>query len=398
MTTDMVSPLKSMFVYRGVPISVGVGVPSRRSMRREYSRKSPAQPQHSASMLSCLTSAPPFVRLQPARARSASVISAARTCILKNSRYKGGSKIIEMGVFLKAAYEVLRAAQVPLSAVEITLLAEKQKLLSSAGKTPSQTMKSKLSTNILRQRDRSIFMRVDKGKFALREWEKTYPEHIADRYQKALFDEKILVFPAQSLRRYIPGVGLYAGEFDKAALLNECRPMQRRLAEEDFSVVQLVSVFIIRHRDRYLTYKRTKRLPESRLHGVYSIGFGGHLNPSDLKPLLNIFDPAVGAPLLERELREEINFKSLRSPAIEYRGLLYDDSREVSKQHLGLTYQVLSDSETFEIGERGFLMDAKYETLEEIQRRSNEFENWSLLILNEELKCREQARILESIR
>jgi predicted NUDIX family phosphoesterase len=158
----------------------------------------------------------------------------------------------------------------------------------------------------------------------------------------------------------------------------------------------LVSVFIIRHRDRYLTYKRTKRLPESRLHGVYSIGFGGHLNPTDSAPLLNIFDPAVGDPLLERELWEEIKIKSLRSPVIEYRGLLYDDSREVSKQHLGLTYQVLSDSEMFEIGERGFLMDAKYETLEEIQRRSGEFENWSLLIMNEELKCREQARILQT--
>ena len=164
--------------------------------------------------------------------------------------------------------------------------------------------------------------------------------------------------------------------------------MRRREAEDDFSVIQLVSVFVIRHRDRYLTYKRTKRLPESRLHGVYSLGFGGHLNPNDLAPLLNIFDPAVGIAFLERELREELKFESLGPTAISYRGLIYDDSREVSKQHLGLAYQVVADSDHFEIGERGFLIDAKYETLDQIQRRRNDFENWSLLLIDEELECK----------
>jgi predicted NUDIX family phosphoesterase len=293
-----------------------------------------------------------------------------------------------MGMFLKAAYEVLDAARKPLTAREITLLACERGLLDSSGKTPWQTMKSKLSTNILAQGERSVFMRTAEGEFALREWKSSYPEHIADRYQKALFDEDIVVFPAGSLRRYVPGVGLYNGKFDRASLLDECRPMRRRDAEEDFSVIQLVSVFIIRHADRYLTYKRTKRLPESRLHGVYSLGFGGHLNPSDLLPLLNIFDPAVGIPLLERELREEIKFDSLGPTAISYRGLLYDDSREVSKQHLGLAYQVLAGSDRFEIGERGFLIDAKYESLGEMQQRRQDFENWSVLLIEEEANCR----------
>lgn len=296
-----------------------------------------------------------------------------------------------MGIFLKAAYEVLQAARKPLSAREITELARNSGLLDSSGKTPWQTMKSKLSTNILDQGDHSVFMRSAKGAFALREWRKSYPEHVADRYQKALFDEDIVVFPALSLSKYVPGVGLYTGEFDRTALLDECRPMRRRDAEEDFSVIQLVSVFVIRYRDRYLTYKRTKRLPESRLHGVYSIGFGGHLNPSDLLPLLNIFDPAVGVPLLERELREEIKFESLGPTAILYRGLLYDNSREVSKQHLGLTYEVVTESDHFEIGERGFLMDAKYETLDEMRQRRHDFENWSLLLLEEETNCRRQT-------
>lgn len=298
-----------------------------------------------------------------------------------------------MGVFLKAAYEVLHITRRPLTAPEIVEAARARGLLKTSGKTPEQTMKSKLATNILTNGDRSPFMRAAKGRFALREWKGAYPEHIADRYQKALVDEDIVVFPATSLRRYVPVDGLYCGNFDREELYNECRPMRRREAEEDFSVIQLVSVFIIRYNDQYLTYKRTKRLPESRLHGVYSLGFGGHLNPTDLLPLLNIFDPAVGLPLLERELREEVKFESLGSTDISYRGLIYDTSREVSKQHLGLVYDVFASSPAFEIGERGFLMNPKYETIEEINRRRDDFENWSLLLIDEEIRCKQGSLI-----
>ena len=163
--------------------------------------------------------------------------------------------------------------------------------------------------------------------------------------------------------------------------------MRRREAEEDLSVIQLVSVFIVHHDDRYLTYKRTKRLPESRLHGMYSIAFGGHLNPDDISRLLNIFDPGLGAALLERELGEELRLKAGEITEISYRGLLYDDSRPVSRQHLGISYDVWLRTGKFEIGERGFLMDAKFETLEQIQARLSDFENWSHMIIEAELSA-----------
>jgi predicted NUDIX family phosphoesterase len=287
-------------------------------------------------------------------------------------------------MFLKAAYEVLKASNAPLTAREITEEAKRLNLLNSSGLTPFQTMKSKLSTNILQHGEHSIFMRAGKGRFALREWKTSYPEHIADRYQKALFDEDIVVFPAESLRKYIPQNGLFMGNFDHWALFSECRPMRRRHAEEDFSVIQLVSVFVVRHNDRILTYKRTKRLPESRLHGQYSVGFGGHLNPEDLRPLLDIFDPIISNPLLERELNEELRFPSSEDVRIGYRGLLYDESREVSRQHLGLTYDVTLSSGQFEVGERGFLIDAKFETIHEITLRKHDFENWSLILIEQE--------------
>ena len=165
--------------------------------------------------------------------------------------------------------------------------------------------------------------------------------------------------------------------------------MQRRKAEEDYTVIQLVSVFIVRYQDKYLTYKRAKRLPESRLHGFYSLSFGGHLNPDDLRPLLNIFDPKLATPLLLRELGEELKLDRLNPPVLQYRGLLYDDSRDVSRQHLGITYDVFLTTDVYEIGERGFLIDAKYETIREMLARKEEFENWSLLLIDEELRRKE---------
>ena len=255
-----------------------------------------------------------------------------------------------MADFLKAAFEILKDSQEPLTAQEITEIALRKNHLQTSGLTPWQTMKSKLSTEILRSGTGSIFMRTAKGKFALRAWKERLGEHVADRYTKALFDEDIIVFPAGSLARYVPHIGIHKNDFDRDALLGECRPMRRREAEEDLSVIQLVSVFVVHHGERYLTYKRTKRLPESRLHGSYSIAFGGHLNPDDISRLLNIFDPSLGGPLLLRELGEELRLRVGEVGEIMYRGLLYDDSRPVSRQHLGIAYDVFVKTGEFEIG------------------------------------------------
>jgi predicted NUDIX family phosphoesterase len=242
-------------------------------------------------------------------------------------------------------------------------------------------MKSKLSTEILARKERSRFMRSEEGRFALREWQTRISEHVADRFQKALFDEDILVFDAKLLSRFVAGRGVFRDAGAGRELAGACFSMRRQAAEEDLSVIQLVSVFIVRNADRVLTYKRAKRLPEARLHGYYSLSFGGHLNPDDVPPLFDILDAKQWLPWLTRELHEEVRFDETRAPDISYVGLLYDDTRPVSRQHLGIVYDVRTKSEAFQIGERGFLMDAKYETLDEIRGREAEFENWSLLLL-----------------
>lgn len=292
-------------------------------------------------------------------------------------------RVTGMGVFLRAAYTVLLEHGAPLTAQEIVEIALRRGFLSTKGATPAQTMKSKLSTNILRHGSESLFMRSGKGRFALRGWNVQVSEFTADRFQKALFDEDIIVFPAEMLHRFVPRPGLWRTPPSSAELRAELRAVRRREAEEDTSLIQLVSVFIIRHQDRVLTYKRTKRLPESRLHDYYSLGFGGHLNPDDVSPLFDMFRVDQFQPWLMRELKEEVKFESRAVKKTIFRGLLYDKSKPVSRQHLGVTYEIIVGSEVFEIGERGFLMDAKFESVKQIQGRRKKFENWSLLLLDE---------------
>ncbi|MCL4552044.1 MAG: hypothetical protein M1305_00595, partial [Candidatus Marsarchaeota archaeon] len=215
-------------------------------------------------------------------------------------------------------------------------------------------------------------------------WVRHMPEYTAPRFKKRLLDEDVIVFPASSLHKYLPCAGLHADRIDGAALLSECFPMRRRVAEADPSVIQLVSVFVIREGDRFLTYKRTKRLPESRLHGFYSLGFGGHLNPGDLLPLFDISDPDLGMMILERELNEEVTVPR-SGMSFHYRGLLYDDSNSLSRQHLGIVNDVFVAVPEYTIGERGFLIDPKFETLAQIAARMDEFESWSAMLIRQEL-------------
>jgi predicted NUDIX family phosphoesterase len=290
-----------------------------------------------------------------------------------------------MGHFLEIAYKVLFETNKPLSPKEIIDIGKLKGWLVTNGKTPEQSMKARLSIDILRKENDSFFVRTSAGKFGLREWLNYDNEYHAPRFKRSLLNEDIVVFPMRSLSKYISGPGIHTTPLEnRKELIQELRPMQREQAENDFNVIQLVSAFIIKFGNKYLTYKRTKRLPESRLHGVYSIPFGGHLNPNDILPLFDIFDPKVANVVLTRELREEIILPKNQMPEIKYIGLLYDDRREVSLQHLGVVYYVIFQSSKFTIGERGFLTNSKFETLEQIEARIDEFENWSWLIVDYE--------------
>lgn len=73
--------------------------------------------------------------------------------------------------FFEAARKILRDAENPLTAEDITRIALEKKLIKTSGKTPAATMSAGIYTDIKTRQDESVFIKVERGRFGLREWE-----------------------------------------------------------------------------------------------------------------------------------------------------------------------------------------------------------------------------------
>ena len=96
--------------------------------------------------------------------------------------------------------------------------------------------------------------------------------------------------------------------------------------EPDRSWKQVIPYLVLRDGPRYFLMRRTKAGGDARLHDLWTIGVGGHLNPGD-------GDLAGG---LRREWREEIEADF--EPEFELVGLLNDDTTDVGSVHVGAVY------------------------------------------------------------
>ena len=112
----------------------------------------------------------------------------------------------------------------------------------------------------------------------------------------------------------------------------------RRDAEETEEFVQLIPSFVIFRGNEVLSFNRTKKSPEKRLHNRNSIVFGGHLQSND-DPGFLLDHPGYAETFLFRELHEELSFDKplLR---FEYIGVLYLQDTAFERQHAGLVFAV----------------------------------------------------------
>lgn len=102
--------------------------------------------------------------------------------------------------------------------------------------------------------------------------------------------------------------------------------------ESDETKLQLVVYCLVKTSDGYLTYRR--KGAEGRLHGLRSIGFGGHVEDGDgsVEDIITVN--------LHKEMTEELPDLHLTDNTIEFVGLLHNPSTPVGRVHLGLVYLV----------------------------------------------------------
>jgi predicted NUDIX family phosphoesterase len=153
----------------------------------------------------------------------------------------------------------------------------------------------------------------------------------------------------------------------------EYRP--RDLVEDDPSQQQIIPYCIVRHADdTYLLTHRLRASSEKRLHHLYSLGVGGHVNPGDGET----GDPVVGG--LRREWAEEIVCPAAATASLV--AMLNDDTTPVSRVHLGLVFLVEPRSGSASVREVRKL-EGEVLGLEAMRRHYLNMESWSQLVYDD---------------
>ncbi len=105
-------------------------------------------------------------------------------------------------------------------------------------------------------------------------------------------------------------------------------------AEDNPAWKQPIPYCLVTQGEQLLTVRRTRGQSERRLHGLWSIGLGGHVQAED----------RGSGPLFEnslrRELEEELAIPGLDRLQPRFLGLLNDDSNPVGRVHVGLVYRL----------------------------------------------------------
>ena len=266
--------------------------------------------------------------------------------------------------FLVVAQQILEEEKRPMGPKELVDYALRKKMFSDniAGKTPSQTMKSKISVDVRRRGNKSLFVRTAPGKFYLRHLlQGPNDVYEAPPLRKPVSKEQVLVFPRAWLHsnRWFQGITKTARSTARE-LLNSgvCLYMDRYRAERDNEHKQILTYVILTRRGHVLAFRRGNySRVEDYLRGSQCIQFGGHVCSDDQ----DLFSTDMGVrECAVRELEEELKLpeidrrRLLETDALPLVGLLNDDSSEVGQRHFAIIfrYEVSADP-AWERPERG---------------------------------------------
>lgn len=143
--------------------------------------------------------------------------------------------------------------------------------------------------------------------------------------------------------------------------------LRRDKAENDTEYKQIIPYVIIEDETKHIASYQRKG-SELRLHGLRSIGFGGHIEYSDFEDVLNLETIKKAAI---RELNEEFSDKVKYN--LTFKGIINEEITKVGKVHLGLVFKTnVNRCDYIKSNEIGKI---EWVTLE--IAKSPEFELWS---------------------
>lgn len=156
--------------------------------------------------------------------------------------------------------------------------------------------------------------------------------------------------------------------------------VERRHAEQDSSLKQIIPYNVLVRGTDVLLLQRSKKGGDARLFDKLSIGAGGHVNPEDCSAgAAGAVDPI--AACARRELDEELVIERVAS--FDPIGVINDDTNAVGSVHFGVVHvaRVTGDVRVRETE----LLSARFVGQDELERLAADpgvnLETWSRLIV-----------------
>ena len=199
---------------------------------------------------------------------------------------------------------------------------------------------------------------------------------------KSVSVEYVLGMSAQVLHDHGVGQGFSAGTFrlDEMLVHAELRP--RHEVENDPAWKHFASYAVVCAEGRVLSYQRTTAGSESRLHGLRSIGIGGHVNTED-GAVSERWDKTALDRAAVRELHEEIVVPG--EYRMDFIGFVNDDSNPVGRVHVGLVYRCELTTTDQSAARETALTDCRMLTRRELVDSRDLYETWSRFLIDKAL-------------
>ncbi len=170
-----------------------------------------------------------------------------------------------------------------------------------------------------------------------------FPEKVLHISRKDFILRVILVVERKHL---FPGLSpqgfLGTGTVDLESIVDRLFFAERDYMEQNSHYKQIIP-YLILHRGlgdkaRILCYQRRTKHTEQRLGGLWSVGFGGHIEPLDRADQQVAANGLVMATAI-RELEEETGLNP-GTEAFSLAGYINSDSEDVSSVHFGVVFRV----------------------------------------------------------
>jgi predicted NUDIX family phosphoesterase len=148
----------------------------------------------------------------------------------------------------------------------------------------------------------------------------------------------------------------------------------RTEAEQDRRYKQLIPYVLILCNGKILRYRRGRGGQETRLHGLYSVGIGGHISEEDD----GLFSSGAGyREGMRRELMEEVAIEHTKEAAV---AVINDDSTDVGAVHFGVVHVMHVADETV-AGRRSGIVAPEFIPCADAVEELTAYESWSRFCL-----------------